>query len=469
MGVRCPSLGAHPLSALWNSLLSTHNTAPDADEEFGLIVEQAGVRPDLVKQLGLILNYVYGFNTMLARSPMEAASLLAERGQAVVHVFVLGVTELPAAAVSRLTDGGRLPLFLLVPNRLYEEACSLAGEVGGSVTVIDIDEIPEHGGAVLRTQIDPVFHEQGIGALFDRAQHVSFRILQQRVEKRLRHLHTLPTLPEVVMRIMEVVADPDSSPEELEEVLRSDPATVHKLLQVVNTPAFAGAGQKGEWSLHDAIVRLGRRKLASVALQIKLINSLIKPEESGFDLRRFWIHSVGTAHIADKLYQAKMVDVDDEEVDVAQHYWVAALLHDIGKLILGFFFWEHFERLASMSSASDLQFHDAEEQLGDLVNHEQLGQLLLMRGRMAETLVKCVGGHHDPGTVPDGLMALVHVADNLCKDLGLGYAAGESGLYDSNVLRVLGLNQERIVELRQSLEGETVEEIMDIAERCTSN
>ena len=449
--------------------MSTHQTTPDADQEFGLIVEQAGVRPDLVKQLSLILNYVYGYNTMLARSPMEAASLLVDRGEAVAHVFVLATTELPAAAVGRLSDGGRLPLFLLVPERLLEETQTLASEVGGSVTVLDMDQIPEHGGSFLRSKIDPIFHELGIGALFDRAQHVSFRILQQRVERRLKHLHTLPTLPEVVLRIMEVVADPNSSPEELEEVLRSDPAIVHKLLQVVNTPAFAGAAQKGEWTLHDAIVRLGRRKLGSVALQIKLINSLIKPEESGFDLRRFWIHSVGTAHIAHKIYQGRMVDVDEEEVDVEPHYWVAALLHDIGKLILGFFFWEHFERLSTMSNSEQMQFHDAEERLGDLVSHEQLGQLLLMRARMAETLVRCVGGHHDPGTVPDGLMALVHVADNLCKDLGLGYGADERGLYDSNVLRVLGLNQEGIVELRQQLEGDTVAEIMEVVERCASN
>ncbi len=449
--------------------MSTHQTTPDADEEFGLIVEQTGVRPDLVKQLSLILNYVYGYNTMLARSPMEAASLLADRGDAVSHVFVLTTTELPAAAVGRLSRGGKLPLFLLVPERLFEDSQSLARQVGGSVTVIDTDQIPEHGGPVLRSQIDPVFHELGIGALFDRAQHVSFRILQQRVERRLKHLHTLPTLPEVVLRIMEVVADDHSTPAELEEVLRSDPAIVHKLLQVVNTPAFAGSGQKGDWTLHDAIVRLGRRKLGSVALQIKLINSLIKPEESGFDLRRFWIHSVGTAHIADKLFHGRLVEVPEEEEEVEKNYWVASLLHDIGKLILGFFFWEHFDRLSNMSKSGDMQFHDAEERLGDLVSHEQLGQLLLMRARMAETLVRCVGGHHDPGTVPDGLMALVHVADNLCKDLGLGYGADERGLYDSNVLRVMGLNQERVVELRAQLEGETVEEIMEIVERCTSN
>jgi hypothetical protein len=55
-------------------------------------------------------------------------------------------------------------------------------------------------------------------------------------------------------------------------------------------------------------------------------------------------------------------------------------------------------------------------------------------------------------------MALVHVADNLCKELGLGYGVDERGL-----------NQEGIVELRQQLEGETVAEIMEVVERCTSN
>lgn len=69
-----------------------------------------------------------------------------------------------------------------------------------------------------------------MGGLFDRAQHVAYRILQKRVEKQLRNLHTLPTLPEVVLRIMEVISDANSTPEQLEEVLRSDPAIVHKLL-----------------------------------------------------------------------------------------------------------------------------------------------------------------------------------------------------------------------------------------------
>jgi HD-like signal output (HDOD) protein len=447
--------------------MSDNQPTPAVGEEFGLIVEQGGVRPDLVRQLGLILNYFYGYNMMLARSPEEAAGMVAERGDAVAFVLILGNSQLAAVTVSRLTRNGSVPLVALLPGRLIDSHQALAHEVE-QLHLIPFETIPENDGAALKDALSPIFEAHGIGGLWDRAQHVSFRILEQRVEKRVSHLHTLPTLPEVVLRILAVVNDDNSTSAQLEEVLHSDPAIVHKLMQVVNTTAFAGAGQHGAWGLRDAVVRLGRRKLGSLALQIKLINGLIKPEESGFDLRRFWVHSVGCAHIADRLYSQRLISIDANEVS-AHEYWVTALLHDIGKLILGFFYWEHFERLANLSAEANISFRDAEQRLGDVVVHEQLGQLLLMRAALNEDLVRCVGTHHQPGSVPSTLMALVHFSDNLCKDLGMGTLAAERGDYDASVLRVLGLSAERVVEIRERLGEQTVQEVMDIVERCTSS
>ena len=45
-----------------------------------------------------------------------------------------------------------------------------------------------------------------IGGVFDGARYISFRV-QQRVQRRLKHLNTLPTLPQVVLRIMKVIGD----------------------------------------------------------------------------------------------------------------------------------------------------------------------------------------------------------------------------------------------------------------------
>lgn len=447
--------------------MSDNQPTPAADEEFGLLVEQEGLRPDLVRQLGLLLNYFYGYNMMLARSPEEAAGLIADRGTAVAYVIVLSGQPLAAATVSRLTRDDSVPLVALMPQRLVDEHQALADEVP-LLHLIPVESIPEHDGAALKGLLGPIFARHGIGSLWERSQHVSYRVLEQRVQNRVGHLHTLPTLPEVVLRILEVVADPDSTAAQLEEVLHSDPAIVHKLLQVVNTPAFAGVGQRGEWGLRDAVVRLGRRKLGSLALQIKLINGLIKPEESHFDLRRFWVHSVGTAHIADRLTSRRLIDVDEEAELSVHQYWVAALLHDIGMLVLGFFFWEHFQRLSDMSHEAQISFREAEQRLGDVVGHAQLGQLLLMRASLPEELALCVGSHHDPGTVPSALQALVNLSENLAKDLGMSTLEGEHGVYDAAVLRVLGLSEARVAELSDMFGTELVEEVMDIVERCTA-
>ena len=436
-----------------------------SEDEYGLIVQQPGPQQqNLVKSLSLMLNYLYGFNILLARSVEEGLAILAEHSASIRHICVVQDKPLSAVDMSALNRNGEVPLFMLLPGELVGTYQPLIEGLKNTY-LLPWEGVNPPGEPSLRERIQPVLEEHGIGGVFDRAQHVSYRVLQQRVEKRLRNLHTLPTLPEVVVRIMEVISDTTSTAEELEEVLSSDPAIVHKLLQVVGTPAFSGAGHWGQWTLKEAIVRLGRRKLGSVALQIKLINSLIKPEESHFALRRFWIHSVGSAHIADKIVSEGLVDLD-EEVGVNE-YWIASLLHDIGMLVLGFFFWNYFERAEQLMAASGMSFREAEERLGDMVTHQQVGQLLLMRSAMGQEVVNAVAAHHDPDALPKPLLCLVHLADNLCKDLGLGYMQNERGQYEDSVLRMLGLDDVKLQQLRDIMEKGMVEEIMEVVDRCT--
>lgn len=448
--------------------MNTNKPGKDNDgDEYGLIVQQPGEQQqELVKLLSLVLNYLYGFNILLARHIGEATTLSSGgRGQFIRNVFLVQEQAVGEASLTAFTKDGTVPVFLVLPqSALAEQGESV--DLLPNVHVITWEEALAHGaGASLRERIEEVFEQNSMGGLFDRAQHVAYRILQKRVEKQLRNLHTLPTLPEVVLRIMEVISDANSTPEQLEEVLRSDPAIVHKLLQVVNTPAFAGVGHRGDWSLQEAIVRLGRRKLGSIALQIKLINSLIKPEESHFDLRRFWIHSVGCAHIADKIYGERLVQLDND-IGVNE-YWVAALLHDVGKLILGFFFWSYFQRVEQMMTGTNVSFREAEARLGDIVTHQQVAHLLLIRAAMGEYVVKVVGTHNDIESLPNALQCLVHLADNLAKDFRLGYLPHERGHYDPAVLRGVNLDENGLEALRVSLGHTVVAEIMEVVDRCT--
>ena len=66
------------------------------------------------------------------------------------------------------------------------------------------------------------------------------------------------------------------------------------------------------------------------------MNSLVKPQESPFDLERYWMLSVSCALIADRPYREGTVKFARETP--FNDYWIGSLLHDIGKLVLGFFF-----------------------------------------------------------------------------------------------------------------------------------
>ena len=444
--------------------MGSSQTQAHVEEETGLIIHQAEGE-HLVKYLTLMLSYLYGFNVLVVRGMGDASGLLMERGEQIRCVFLVQDQPLKSqTALTALSLRGKIPVFLLVPEVQLAHYRQL-GQGQKNTFFFAREQVSAPVGRSLREVIDEVFERNDIGGLFDGARHISFRILQQRVKRRLKSLNTLPTLPAVVLRIMNVINDPASSNEELEEVLLSDTAVVHKLIQVVNTPLFAGVAQKGQWELREAIVRLGRKKIGSIALQIKLINSLIKPQESGFDLRRFWIHSVGSALIGDRLYQDKLIDIEDW--DMCTNYWIATLLHDVGKLILGFFFWSYFERVQQLVDASGIGFREAEDRLGDTVTHAQVGQLLLLRASMDRELVQAVGAHHEPEQLPPPLVCMVHLANNLCKDLGMGYHQGECGQYSPSVLQAAGLTEEGSLErLRERLKNAINSDVEELIGRC---
>ena len=379
--------------------------------------------------------------------------------------FLIQNQEVTDKAV--LADLGKVglgPLFLIVPQVRIDRQRTICGDQE-NVYYCAWETAFAHTDSALQEVAREGLDKHGIGDLLRDIDRIPYPVVQQQVEKRLRSINTLPTLPEIVMRIMRMVNDPKTTSEEMEKVLLTDPSIIMKLLQVVRSPVFAGTVQRGSFSLKEIIVRLGLKKVGAIAQQIKLINSLVRPEESGFDMRRFWEHSVGTAIIADKLYNERLLPLKGE-VGFTQ-YWVGSLLHDVGKLVLGFFFWEWFSRVLDRVESIGTNFRRAEASLGDSANHERLGQLMLLNSNMGPELAGAVGSHHTVGDEPDDLRCLIHISNNLCKDLGLGYLDGERGQYSKEVLDTLGLEQNNIGLIRASLADELVGEIKQIVEQCT--
>ncbi len=171
--------------------------------------------------------------------------------------------------------------------------------------------------------------------------------------------------------------------------------------------------------------------------------------------------------IAHKLYTEGMIELD-EEIGFNQ-YWIAALLHDVGKLVLGLFFPKYFDNVLSrMSPDAEFGRDFREAEVGRVGLHEDIGRLLLLKADAGEPLVDAVGAHHASAPEPGALVSLLHLSNNLCKDLGLGYLPEEKGAYSPAVLQKLDLDESNVKKLKDQLGENMVRQIEDVVDRSTA-
>src|SRR5690606_13205954 len=110
--------------------------------------------------------------------------------------------------------------------------------------------------------------------------------------------NTLVSLPEVCLRLREVLGDPDHSRKELAHILLHDPGLSARLLRIVNS-AYYGLPTAVR-DISHALGILGENELnnlATVSAIIRNMNAL----NPGFDLRAFWKISIFAATLARKL------------------------------------------------------------------------------------------------------------------------------------------------------------------------
>ena len=421
----------------------------------------------LAKFVVLLLNYQYGIHTKIVPDFAAAAAAFRELGDSMCCAFIIQNTNIGNKAILLgLSRRDSSPLFILVPKALIDFHRRMLTDLNKAV-LCAWEGFSGKEGTSLRQQIAEAFKLNKVSSLLGGGEDLTYEELQAQVETRIRELKTLPTLPEVVMRIMRVVNDSNGTMKQLEQVLFSDPSIVQKLVQVFNSAAIAGgAARQKKMTFQEGIVRLGTKNVGAIAMQVKMMNSFSRPEESNFDLRGFWEHSMACALVSDMIYKQRLVTLKDQLE--FNDYWVAGILHDVGKLIMGFHFWDHFEQILNHMGSESCSYYDAEMQFDDVPNHEYVGKLVMLKSNVGEELVNVVGSHHSLGPKPGSLQCLLHLADNICKDLGRGYLPDETGQYDENVLSTLGLDAEKVGVIKDSLDETLDEQIDEIVEQCMS-
>ena len=184
------------------------------------------------------------------------------------------------------------------------------------------------------------------------------------LEKRLKKVKELSTLPLVANNVIQLTQSPKSSALEVGEAISQDPALSSKVLRIANS-AFYGFPRKIT-TIHLAIVVLGFANIRKIVLTASISDMMSgKMKNGNFDREAFWKHSIACA-ITSKLIAKRLGFKNDEEV------FLWGLLHDLGKIILDSHFRKEFTEVVHLVKKENILIRDAEKRvLG--VDHAEVG------------------------------------------------------------------------------------------------
>jgi len=238
-------------------------------------------------------------------------------------------------------------------------------------------------------------------------------------------MKSFPSMSGIAAKVLKLLDDPDSSAGQVEQLLKQDPSLTANLLKLTNSAYFGIPSKVG--SVRHAIAMLGWKRLSKLVIAA-CVSAITDRQIPGYDLPPgvLWQHSVAVSVTAEGLMRELKIAESDE-------IFTAALLHDLGKLILGGFVEKELDEIEKVA-ARGIPFQMAEQEvLG--TDHAEIGALMLESWSFPPKLVSAVRWHHDPDSAPEtsSMTDIVHVANVLCLMIGIGI--GVEGLhYEPSVL-----------------------------------
>jgi putative nucleotidyltransferase with HDIG domain len=219
----------------------------------------------------------------------------------------------------------------------------------------------------------------------------------------------LPSLSTTYTRLTQAVSDPDSNINEISKIIEEDVAMSAKVLQLANS-AFFGLAQKVT-TLSNACSYLGMQTIKNLALASEAFR-VLRPHSR-------IPHSVCEsmekhAHRVAEIASALPVDKRNRDVTI-----IAALLHDIGKLVLASSMPDQFCSVLARAGERGCKPFEAEEELLG-TSHAEIGAYLLGLWGIPNITVEAIAHHHHPSRIPNAgfdSTAAVYVADLLDHEL----------------------------------------------------
>jgi putative nucleotidyltransferase with HDIG domain len=246
----------------------------------------------------------------------------------------------------------------------------------------------------------------------------------------------LLSVPEIVSRLNQMVEDPNASAADIANLISQDPTLTARLLKLVNSPFYNFPASIDTVSM--AIAVLGTRQLRDLVMSHVLIRQFSKPTTTDFDIESFWCHSL-TCAIGARIIAGELKVANQER------FFVAGLLHDIGKMVMHLALPERCRELTQTLKQDRSHLQTIEERVFGF-DHAQLGAELLRQWHLPESLIEPCRFHHHPEQATRFVRetAALHLADTIANNLQAPIAVEDDLLLYSGVWDLLGLDEKNL-------------------------
>lgn len=274
--------------------------------------------------------------------------------------------------------------------------------------------------------------------------------MDQRTKVRInRFIQTMPPLPLTVSKILEMTKNPNIDAKELNSVISLDPVLTGKVLKLINSAYYSLPNQIT--SIVRAIVMLGINTVKNLALSSSIVTTMnSKKNFDALDMDAFWRHSICVGVMAKTFARKQNIDVKSLE-----EYFVAGLLHDIGKIPINSQISDQYIKAMNHARTNKIPLFEAERNFIN-TDHTNIGYEIAVLWKLNNNLTNSIRFHHNLNEVDieyKKFVATISLANIVTNQAEIGFS-GDISPEDKvqEIFEIIGLSFDDVDEAEDNAE-----------------
>ncbi len=258
----------------------------------------------------------------------------------------------------------------------------------------------------------------------------------------------MPSLSTTVGKVLEICSRPDTAPNDLNKVISLDPVLTGQVLKLINSAYYSLMNKVT--SLTRAIIMLGLNTVKNLALSTAIIRCVGQAKKSkALPIKDFWEHSIGVGVMAKLLAAERGMPLAERE-----EYFVAGLLHDLGKIPFG----DEYTEVLALVKREQEPLVIVEKKILE-IDHEEVGEMIASKWKLNAVITDAICHHHSPELAEpahQALVATVALADFYICLFDIGYAGNQYPNENqlASLLDMCGLQWSTVMGLSEAVDAE---------------